>query len=355
MASFEKRKSGLWSVRFRASTATGEKQIRLSGFRTKAEASRAMIAHLAEHPSENKKIQKESLQYFKDLCALFLENAKTRVRESTYIDFSGRINNHFLPIFKNKKVQDISPAELLKWQNSIHQYSFSYQKTLRTTLSSIFKFGERYHDLPNPMKKVEPLRNTATKAEMEFWTLEEFQSFVAAINQTKYKCFFNFLYVSGCRKGEALALSPKDVDPDKNTVTINKSVSNKTKSGSYALTGTKNDASCRKIELPTWLIKDLLSISEPQQKFVFGGEDPFSTTQVDRVFTEACKKSNVKKIRIHDIRHSCASLLLSKGLSIVAVSKRLGHRDIYQTLNTYSHMMPSDEKSIISIFESMGK
>ena len=63
------------------------------------------------------------------------------------------------------------------------------------------------------------------------------------------------------------------------------------------------------------------------------------------------EKSGVKKITIHEIRHSHASLLISRGVSIVAVSRRLGHSSIKQTLDTYSHIMPSDIEKIVGIFE----
>lgn len=87
----------------------------------------------------------------------------------------------------------------------------------------MFKFGDRYYELKNPMLKVEPLRNLEGKKEMLFWTPEEFRLFAASVSP-KYKTFFNFLYVTGCRKGEALALSTSDIDYDSRTATINKSL-----------------------------------------------------------------------------------------------------------------------------------
>ena len=81
--------------------------------------------------------------------------------------------------------------------------------------------------------------------------------------------------------------------------------------------------------------------------FVFGGASPFADSNIDRSFKEKCNEATVKKIRIHDFRHSHASLLISKGASIVAVAKRLGHKDIEQTLNTYSHLFKSDEESLL--------
>lgn len=66
-----------------------------------------------------------------------------------------------------------------------------------------------------------------------------------------------------------------------------------------------------------------------------------------------CKLANVKKIRIHDFRHSHASLLLSKGVPITVISQRLGHSDINMTLNTYSHMMPNDEDKAVNMINGL--
>lgn len=60
-----------------------------------------------------------------------------------------------------------------------------------------------------------------------------------------------------------------------------------------------------------------------------------------------------KPIRIHDLRHSHASLLISQGVSIVAVSKRLGHADVKETLNTYAHLLPKDTELIDNILDNI--
>ena len=81
--------------------------------------------------------------------------------------------------------------------------------------------------------------------------------------------------------------------------------------------------------------------------FVFGGEVPVSDQTLRRRFDSYAQKAGVKKIRIHDLRHSHASLLINKGQNILIVSKRLGHSNITQTLNTYSHLMPNMQLEIV--------
>ena len=94
--------------------------------------------------------------------------------------------------------------------------------------------------------------------------------------------------------------------------------------------------------------------TDPEAVFLFGTSRPLPERTTDRFFENACENANVKKIRIHDLRHSCASLLLSKGVSIVAVSRQLGHANVTQTLNTYAHLMPDDQSKTVAELEEIG-
>ena len=112
----------------------------------------------------------------------------------------------------------------------------------------------------------------------------------------------------------------------------------------------KNNASIRKISLPDVLIE----IVKNYKKIYFSGDSsqlvfPLSETNITRVKNIACKDAGVKVIRIHDFRHTHASFLISQGVSIVAVAKRLGHSNIEQTLNTYSHLMEDEDIRLIDV------
>lgn len=87
--------------------------------------------------------------------------------------------------------------------------------------------------------------------------------------------------------------------------------------------------------------------------FVFGNALPFRETTIGVKKNEYCKKANVKQIRIHDFRHSCASLLINQGASIALVSKYLGHADISITLKTYTHMFKSELDDMINILNKL--
>lgn len=362
MASYEQNKSSkLWSVRFRETVGGEVKNKRLSGFKTKREAQQAFIRY-AEQARQNQRLaeaaEKESEELlFDDIYSKYMEYEKARVKESSFYDIQAKFKL-ITPYFHGKCMTSITPADIMDWQNSLSGYSYQYKSRLRTHLNSLFKFAYRYYNVPNIAEKAEGFRNTEPKKEMQVWTKDEFQMFYDSCHGLRDKAFFKLLYVTGCRKGEALALTWNDIDFEKRTMRINKNITTKTFDGTYKVTTPKNLSSNRTVDLTSSLCELLNEYQQTvkpksDNEFVFGGDRPMPTTSVDHAFERAIARAGVKKIRIHDLRHSCASLLISEGVSIVAVSKRLGHSNIEQTLNTYSHMMPSDSERIIKILEDI--
>lgn len=189
------------------------------------------------------------------------------------------------------------------------------------------------------------------------------------------------MYLMGTRKGEALALTWQDVDFERQEVRINKSLNRKRpqqgedivlaedptpssmgwhilNSRSYEITTPKNITSNRKVWMTELVVKALKELREESEHdydfaetdFVFGGKLPLSDQTVRRRMDQYADKAGVKRIRVHDLRHSHASLVISKGLKIedlILLSKRLGHRDVKETLNTYSHLFPNAQKKIL--------
>ena len=363
MASYEQNKSSkLWSVRFREKVNGKVKNQRLSGFKTKREAQQAYVEYAGTKKESEIRDNTPEEMKFEQLVILYMEYHKGRVKESSYYDDEYKINSRILPFFKGKPLSQITPVIVLEWQSSLSEYSYRYQKNLVAKLSSVYRFGAKYYGIENVMDKVDRPRNTGAKPEMQFWTPDEFAAFIRQVKSPDYKMLFEFLYITGCRRGEALALSWNDIDMGKKTVRINKSVTFKAKDKdqSFKVTTPKNVGSNRIVSLPDFLCEDLAAYRQWQAahfekiSFVFNGEKPLPPTTITRVMQTASDKAGVKRIRVHDLRHSCASFLIHSGLSIVAVSKRLGHNNVEQTLNTYSHMMPDDHTMMIKALDRLG-
>ena len=370
MASYEKSKaSGLWSVRFREILQDGTpKQRRLSGYRTKKDAQHAYEDYITNKDSaptksaEPEQEEKTVLDMtFSELTAKYFDYQKPRLKAASYYDLTKKVENKILSFFSEKTIKDVNPVMILEWQSTMAEYSYKYQKDIFTHLVSIYNFAEKYYDIPNVMNKVDRPRNLEGKKEMTFWTPAEFSTFISVVDRQDYCMLYKFLYLSGCRRGEALALSWSDVDFIKNTVKISKNVAYKVgeKGKPYQLTTPKNAGSNRTVHLPSSFFDELKLYREWQQQntkeqtFVFGGEDPLPPTSIERNLTKYAEQAGVKRIRIHDLRHSCASYLIHKGVTIVGVSHHLGHSSTKQTLDTYSHLLPDDNSMIVSALSDL--
>ncbi len=378
MPSFEKnKKTGMWSVRFREVVDDCyEKNKRISGFKTKKDAQSAYEQYITDaRLNAQKSTPSPTAAHikFSDMAAHYLEYEESRCKTSSYIDIRGRINNHILPYFGDFFFDEVRPLDILLWQQTLTDKGLkhSYKVTLRKCLNSIFLYAHKYFGANNITETVDNFKNQDPKKEMQVWTREQFERFAAELpDDSEHKLFFRFLYISGCRKGEAFALYWENVDFENNTVKICQSLTRKTRSeATYEITTPKNASSNRTLSMPENFMADLRVHKERQLKkfreeypntkasekllFVFGGTRALADTSVDKLFRQTIAQAGLPRIRIHDLRHSCASLLISEGVTIVAVSRRLGHSDIEMTLNRYSHMMPKDEDRIASILKRL--
>ncbi len=355
MPSYEKSKaSGLWSVRFRETSPSDgtTHQKRLSGYKTKKEAQYGYEDYIKSRDeiikAEAEKNAPSNIM-FDDLLDDYLKFQFNRMKPSSYYDMEIKINAQIRPAFTGKGIAEISAKSISDWINELDR-SYSYRSYLLGKLSAVIRYGEKYYKSPNVLEDVEKPVNLEEKKEMQIWTPEEFKAFYDAVENETYKAFFLTLYILGCRRGEAMALTWDDIK--ENTVRINKSITNKVKGSAYTVKAPKNDPSIRTVAAPPFLIAELQKLKGGE--YVFGGNRPLPTTSIDRQFQKAIEKAGVKRIRLHDLRHSCASVLISNGVSIVAVSRQLGHKDIEMTLNTYSHLMPNDTDLVRKALAELG-
>lgn len=361
MASYEKQPNGTWTVRFYCVENFRSIKKRLSSFKTKKDAEQAYIEYKTKS-EEEKSLQsalKNSKLNFEDLYLEYCNYQKNRIKESSYIDMTSKCNLHILPYFKKYPVIAISPKIILEWQNSLEKYSYKHKTCIRGYLYGILRYAEKYYKIQNQVGFVDSFRNLDSPKEMQIWEEEDFIKFINTINRLDYKAFFSALYLTGARKGEILATTWADWDLQKNTLNINKSVTRKVIGKRYAITTPKNKTSIRKISIPQSLANLLINYKNIlpnalESDFVFGDNNqPIASSSIDSYYSTHCQKAGVKKIRLHDFRHSHTSYLISQGVSIVAVAKRLGHKNIEQTLNTYSHLLKDEESILISKLDSI--
>lgn len=347
MAVYKENKTGTWRVIYRYTDWNGErKQTQKRGFKTRREA------QAWEHEQLNKKNADLDMK-FKSFVELYTADVKTRLKENTWATKEHIIRTKLEPYFGKLKMCAITPQQIITWQNELinyrdeqgKAYSPVYLKTVNNQLSAIFNHAVKYYNLrENPCKKAGSMGKKKNR-EMQFWTKEEYLKFAGAMMDKPLSYYaFEMLYWCGLREGELLALTPSDFDFEKRTGSITKSYQRL--NGQDLITTPKTEKSNRVITMPKFLsdeIQDYLKMLydiEPDARM-------FTVTKsyLYREMERGAKEAGVKRIRVHDLRHSHVSLLIDMGFSATAIADRVGHESIDITYN-YAHLFPSKQTEI---------
>ena len=287
---------------------------------------------------------------FKSFVEQYTADMQTRIKENTWATKEHIIRSKLLPYFGKLKMCNITAQQIITWQNELlnykdekgKPYSPVYLKTVHNQLSAIFNHAVKFYNLrENPCKKAGSMGKKKNR-EMLFWTKEEYLKFAEVMmDKPQFYYAFEMLYWCGIRGGELLALTPADFDFKKGTVSINKSYQRL--NGQDVITTPKTEKSNRVITLPQFLIEEIQDYLK--QLYDTGENDRmFLVTKsgLHREMDRGAKEAGVKRIRIHDIRHSHVSHLIDMGFSATAIADRVGHESIDITYN-YAHLFPSKQ------------
>lgn len=275
--------------------------------------------------------------------------------------------NHFkyLKSIEDCKINSIDINIYRKWRTYIDSLPYSIE-TIRKIIQlfkRLIEYSSKYYNTSDTILKfVDNVRDVNTrKKEMDFFTYEEYLKFDSVIDDHEYHTFFEILYYLGLRQGEAQALTWSDIDFEKNELSVNKTLTTKVKGEEWTISSPKTKNSNRVLPLTDKLVKDLKIMLKSSQQyvdfnykwFVFGKIKPFAESTIFNKKNIYCKKAKVKQIRVHDFRHSCASLLINKGAKITLVSKYLGHSNITITLNTYTHLYKNELTEMTDLLNNL--
>ena len=282
--------------------------------------------------------------------SLIVEN---RLRESTIKNKRYVFDLKVTPYFKKKKMCEIKTSDIRAWQNELIKqgYAPTYLKSINNQLAALFNYAVRYYDLrDNPCRKAGSIGKSKAD-DMEFWTKQEFKQFLPSMDKKpEVRMAFMLLYWTGMRIGELLALTYEDIDLEKRIISISKSYQRL--DGKDVITPPKTPKSNRKITIPPFLAEELKEYCShlygimPNERMF-----RFTKSYMEHEIVRGIKETGVKRIRIHDLRHSHASLLVELGFQPLAIAERLGHEKIETTLNTYSHLYPNKQAELADRLE----
>lgn len=366
-----KRGESTWTVRIFLGRDTNGKRryFNKTIHGTKKEAQKYLTAALREKDL-GIFVEPASMPLNEYLDKWLLTAAKPRLAESTFDSYEFLLNRHIKSSLGQRKLSEVKPLDVQKIYNAMSDGGLS-PRTVRythTVLSSAFKQAVKWNLLSrNPCEAVELPR--VVRNEMQAFSPAQAQKFLEAAQNDKHGIVFAFALLSGMRPEEYLALRWSDIDLKKGTATVQRTLIWR-KGGGWYNGEPKTKQSRRTMPVPASLIRDLIIHKRKQTEHRFGlggkyqnNEFCFATETGTPLYHRNLFQRHFKKLlakaelptsfRLYDLRHSCATLLLSAGENPKVVSERLGHASIVLTLDTYSHVLPDMQKGASDKLEAM--
>lgn len=352
MPAYRDSKRGTWYASFHYKDFTG-KDIHAykRGFCTKREALRyeaafkANLSHRASIP-------------FSGLIEHYMNDMSSRLKPTTLETKQWIIDTHILPYFKNRKVDEIDVVDIREWQDELmkqrtstgKQFSQTYLKTIHSQLSALFNYAIKIYGLQTNPCQLAGAIGKASADNMSFYTKEQFDQFIAAEDNPAKKIALETLFWTGMRAGELLALTMDDITPDRISVNKNFAI---VKNQQMLLTP-KTEKAIRSITIPHSLYLEYVDYTSKLYGYRHNERIFYFTRQaLDKEMIRLADKSNLPRIRLHDLRHSHVSMLIEMGTPIEQIADRLGHESVKTTWDTYGHLYPGKDVKIASALEEI--
>ena len=363
MPAYKDKERKTWYCQFWITDFTGKKRhIVKRGFKTQREA-KEYEEKYKDSKNETSGITLGGL--YESYNQIYIPNLKL----STQDNKRQLIEAYILPYFKSRKINEIDSRDIARWQIEVQKnknLSDTYLKSINTQMSALFNFAKKHYGLSvNPVVIAGSMGKKKPTEEMQFWTLDEFNQFIQYVNGLTNQIAFKILYWCGLRKGELMALTPDEILASKE-IEIKKTAAWRSIKGlskeeldattwkkiegnmGLEITAPKTEKSVRKVAIPNFLYKEI----QEWMKMLYGLEHDSllfeynSNHTLNGILDRSAKKAGVKRIRVHDLRHSHASLCIEAGIGVLLLSERLGHENIETTLNTYSHLYPNKQAAL---------
>jgi integrase len=285
----------------------------------------------------------------------WLENtAREMIGENTYERYKRIVEKRIAPRLGGLRLVELTALQIEDFYAELKKASVgaASRQQAGMVLSTALRRAVRLRLIPaNPAGEV--ARPRVDEREMTILTDDQVKVFLAAARRSRYYALFALAVATGMRQGELLALQWQDVDFEHNTVTVRHTVLRV--KGRHIIKDPKTRGSRRTITVPAFAMN---ALHEHRKKMVARGyadRTVFCSLQGGIMSAQNLRKRTFKPIlvraglpdmRFHDLRHTHASTLLSKGKSIKAVSRRLGHSTVTTTLEVYAHVLPGDDLAL---------
>ncbi len=354
----------IWFFKIRYQDIDGRnKQYKSGKYSTKKEAEEAELEYRMKlHNNEN-----QNNITIEEMIKLFIDNRTNTisVKPTTLYNYDNK--TRYLDCLLKVKVKDFNINHYDHWKKKMNETNLStkYKNDILKFLKSVLNHAMTWYDfnLSKVYSKMTNFNNSAElEKEMMYFTYEQWKQFISVEEDLRFKVMFEILYYCGLRKGELRGLTWDNIDFKNKTLSVRKQITDRggtVKDLKFSTPKTKS--SIRTLPLNKVLLNDLQLLKEINSKehgfnnkyFVIGDAFPISSNTIANRKNKNCKLANVPQIRIHDFRHSCASLLVNNGANITVVAKYLGHTKIEETLNTYTHLFNSALNEVVNLIDNL--
>lgn len=335
-------KTNKWEVRTYYKDLQGDlKQKTKRGFRTKHDA----VAWEAKFKQEE---HCNLNMVFETYYKIYERDTRSTIKENTWNTKQAIIEKKILPFIGKRKLEELTPADIRAWQVEVMKLkkkngeplSQDYLRTIHCQLSAMLNHAVKFYGLKRNVANIAGSMGGESNEEVKFWTQDQFEKFSEEVADKPMSYFaFEILYWCGLRMGEMQALTPKDLDFEKNTIRINKSYQRINKRD--VITSPKTPKSNRTVYMPKSLGLELKCFLETF----------YSLKDTDRIFTvskgylhhemdRGSKGAGLERIKVHGLRHSHVSLLINKGYTALEIGDRVGH-EAQEITYRYAHLFPT--------------
>lgn len=369
------KKDGLQQYRVRINyTGRDGKAKQLTRIAYGAAEAKQLEAELMKQHAAGEIISADNKITVNKLFEEYIKSKSSEVRKSSLNKTEAVFKNGILPYMKDVRIDKLNSKLLQEWKNKISEKNLSittrnnYYGEFRAMLNYAVKME---YLQKNPLLLVGNFRDAyfeRSPEKLRYYTSEQFKLYIAeakkkaeqsgTISEWGYYVFFCIAFYTGARKGEINALKWTDIDGD--IMHIRRSITQKLKGGDVE-TPPKNKSSYRDLQMPKPLIDILVEHKNRQMSDknftndyrICGGIACLRDSSICNRNNIYAKSANLPHIRIHDFRHSHATLLANEGINIQEIARRLGHSDIQQTWQTYSHLYPREEERAVKILDKI--
>lgn len=366
--SVSRRRGGGWMAQYAVYTAEGRKRRTLYG-RTRAEAAKKLTKALSDREG-GLVFDDKGLTVKEYLERWLLDSVRGSVKQTTLENYEYVVRMHLVPTLGHLKLKALTPMHVQALYSAKLDSGLSVRTVRLThaTLHKALKQAVRWGLVPRNVTEATspPKVSRETRKEIRPLTRDQARDLLEAARGDRVEALYVLALTAGLREGELLGLRWQDVDLEAGTLSIRQQLS-RTKKDGLCFTSPKSAKSRRSIKLTRRAAKALGGHRGAQNRerlrlgalwqdtglvFTSVTGTPLDVGNLTyRSFRPLLERAGLPRIRFHDLRHTCATLLLSENVNPKIVQEMLGHANISITMDTYSHVLPSMQEAAVSAME----